>query len=259
MVIRFAGFVLLVAAVGGMFLGTWRGRNDTLAATQHRRVVVGLAADSARAPSAPSPTATPQFDTDRWVQVSIRVRAKEIAATANGSLPVLITAVATAPLPTVLDTPAQVTGTFSITPEGVDHGGCDWVRTDTQRDFKMTVYYTDDLSILASMVSPEWFYTVICGRGAPPLRSPNSGQESLFLFLRSVMDSYLTKEVANGVKLPTIVVSGQGCVKRSSLIEGMAPQAELVQVFVHVYQPDYPGGCNIVLPALPDQIVPLGP
>lgn len=234
------------------------------AAGKWKLIVPGVAADSARPPA---PTPTPVFDSERWVRVEIRIRALELAATGTGTLPVLIHATAEAPVRGALDAPVTVTGDFTITPEGTDAVGCTWTRTDASSDFKMTVHYNPagNLDVLLGLVSPEWHYTVTCPGAGVVTRSPAFGEEGLHLFLRDLMQPYLTNEVPNGVRLPTLVsdaASGLGpCIKRSAYFKHSGIQANPAEVAVWVFQPGYPGGCEPALPPLPplDDLAPLIP
>lgn len=260
MLVFAAGLIAVVIAV--------RESGPVTAAGKWKLIVPAVAADSARPPA---PTPTPVFDTERWIRVEIRIRALELAATASGTLPVLIHATAEAPVRNAFDPPITVTGDFSITPEGTDAVGCTWTRTDASSDFKMTVYYNSagNLDVLLSFVSPEWHYTVTCPKVGVVTRSPAFGEEGLELFLRDLMQPYRTNEVANGVRLPMTVASGgEPCIKRVAYFIGYGIQTNPAEVAVWVFQPGYPGGCDPVglppLPPLPtpppdDDLAPLGP
>jgi hypothetical protein len=253
-------FVVVAALIAVVVAG--RDGDSVGAAGKWKLIVPGVAADSARPPA---PTPTPVFDTERWIRVEIRIRALELAATGSGTLPVLIHATAEAPVRSALDPPVTVTGDFSITPEGTDAVGCTWTRTDASSDFKMTVYYNSagNLDALLSFVSPEWHYTVTCPKVGVVTRSPAFGEEGLQLFLRDLMQPYLTNEVPNGVRLPMTVASGsEPCIKRVAYFIGYGIQTSPAEVAVWVFQPDYPGGCDPVgLPPLPplDDLAPLVP
>lgn len=262
MLVFAAGLIAVVIAV--------RDSGPVTAAGKWKLIVPAVAADSARPPA---PTPTPVFDTERWVRVEIRIRALELAATASGTLPVLIHATAEAPVRNALDPPITVTGDFSITPEGTDAVGCTWTRTDASSDFKMTVYYNSagNLDVLLSFVSPEWHYTVTCPKVGVVTRSPAFGEEGLELFLRDLMQPYRTNEVPNGVRLPmTVTTADHGldpCIRRSAHFSGSGIQTNPAEVAIWVYQPGYPGACNPELPPLPplptpppdDDLAPLVP
>lgn len=249
---QLVGVFVIVAALIAVVIG---GREDgpATAAGKWKVIVPAVAADSARPPA---PTPTPVFDNERWIRVEIRIRALELAATGSGTLPVLIHATAEAPVRNALDAPVTVTGDFSITPEGTDAAGCTWTRFDESSDFKMTAYYNSagNLDVLLSFVSPRWYYTVSCPKTDVITRSPASGEESLELFLRDLMQPYLTNEVPNGVRLPMTVASGEEpCIKRVAYFSGRGIQTNPAEVAVWVFQPGYPGGCD------PAGLPPLAP
>ncbi len=244
-------FVLLpgAAALAMLVAGNQR-QAPALAADKWKMIIPGIAADSGRHPTS---TPTPEFDTDRWVRLTIHIRALELAATGTGTLPVLIEASARAPLRSELEGPVTVTGEFTITPEGTDAAGCSWSRGDVNREFKITVYYNarQNLDVLLGIVSPTWHYDVTCP-GGKGFRSPKFGEEGLELFLRDVMQPYLVSEVPNVVRLPTNVATETPCIKRVAYFSAHGMQTDPAGVVVQVYQPDYPGGCEPVdLPPLP--------
>jgi hypothetical protein len=254
--------VLLVAGLGATSLWAQRTSDSAVAAAPaavgpHRRHVAGLAADSANPPAAQP---TPVFDGARWVRISIRIQAHELGVTATGFKIVPIIATADAPLPSVLDSPAAVAGQFSLSPEGADSVGCTWSAQITKPGFLMTVHHSGDLDILASIDPPEWHYDVTCPGSPQKLRSPAFGEEGLFLFLRDVMAPYRTTvNGMDGVRLPTrLDLTRPDCVKRSNSF-AMQSVSGYAEVFVYVYQPDFPGGCNF--PAVPplDPLAPLNP
>lgn len=264
--IHFVAGVLAIAGVtAGLVVSLRSDDGEVAAQVQHRRIMPGLAADSAVGPVGTPPT----FDTRRWVRIYIRVNAQEIAATLSGTLPVQISAIAEARIPTVLEPPSVVDGTFLITPEGTDSKGCSWDRTitpTTPNKFKLSVFPSGDSSILASLESSEWFYTVTCllpsGGTTPPIRSPAIGAEELTGFLSEVMQPY---REGDRVRLPTQLVDDPGgCVKRSVQFAGSNVRASVI-IWVYVYQPDFPGGCDLPIPPLPpppppdDDLVPLEP
>jgi hypothetical protein len=242
---RLAVTLLLLVGVSAALFVSERTGNDAAAAGGFRIIVPNLASDSARAAPPPTPTPAPTSDSQRWVKIFITITAEELAVTSSGTLPVRIFATADAPLPGVLDTPTPVTGTFTISPHGTDSAGCVWTRTITQPNFTMTVGHSGDLSILASIVAPEWFYTMRCPGNPAAFRFPDFGEEGLFYFLQQVMSPY---RVGNSVRLPTDVDSSGGCLKRSATFRSSSFNGE-AQVDVYVYQKDWPGGC--LLPLLP--------
>ncbi len=261
-----SGFVLLLGLAGIIVFVTNvvnKGDDRAAAAGTHRRIVPGVAADSARPPT---PLPTPIYDTERWVKVQVRITALELAVTESGTLPVAINATAKARFPGPFDAPITVPGQFSVTDEGTD-ALCDWSRVDVSTDFKMTVYYNSagNLDLLLSFVSPQWHYSVACKAGGP-YRSPAFGEEGLELFLRDLMAPYRTNEVANGVRLPMNIVSSptaNPCIKRSAKFSMTGIQTTLAEVFVWVYQADWPGGCDpsvdLVTPLPVDDLAPLTP
>ncbi len=234
---------LLVAGLGAASLWAQRMSDDAVAAAPaavgpHRRHVAGLAADSAN-PPAEQPT--PAFDGDRWVRINIRIQAHEGGVTSTGFKIVPIFATADAPLPTALQSPATVTGQFELTPEGVDAVGCTWTPVFKKLGFTMTVYHSGDLDVLATIVSPEWHYAVTCPGYPGEIRSPASGEESLFLFLNELMTPYRTTVNPVPVRLPTGTdLFHPPCVKRLNHFETDSATGH-AEVWVHVYQPDFPG------------------
>jgi hypothetical protein len=214
---------------------------DASAAGKWKMIVVNVAADSAP----PAPTATPPFNTDRQIAMLIELEGKELAASGVGFTLVHMTATVSAvDMPTALDPVVTATGTFSIAPHPPDSAGCTWERTMTKDTFKVTFYYTQDLSIVADMETPEWYYTVQCpAPGAPPIRFPAFGEEGLFHFLREIIEPY---RQGNGVRLPMDVVAEVpvSCIKRHFKVE--RPETSFtgfISVEVFVYQPGFPGGC----------------
>jgi hypothetical protein len=182
------------------------------------------------------------------------INARELAATSTGLSPIRIHASANARLPTVLEGPVTVTGTVTLSPHETDEAGCVWTRTLTNPNLKMTVYYSGDLSVLVGFDGPEWYYTVQCpdpDNPPPfPIRIPAFGAEGLRYFLQEALQPY---READGVRLPTSIYTGyapgvSGCQKRAAVYNETAFNAD-VQVVVHVYQRDWPGGC--LLPLLP--------
>jgi hypothetical protein len=219
----------------------------------HRRFVPGLAADSARAPTAvPTAFPTPIFDTDRRITMFFEIDAKELAVSGTGTTIVHISANVSAPLPSVEQPIVTASGTFTIAPHPGDAVGCTWIRTLTKDTFKVTFFQTTDLSIVANMDAPEWYYTMTCptdGGRTPPLRSPAFGEEGMFYFLQELMAPY---RQGLGVKLPMGVVSEVpiSCIKRHVLFQqGTTNFTDGASVEVFVYQPDFPGGC----------LLPVGP
>lgn len=251
--------VALALSAAAVTAALWGADEPATAAGGWKLVVPNVAADSARRPTA-VPTPTVSFDSERWVRIEIRIHALELAATGTGTLPVLIHATAEGRLPGAFDAPVTVNGTFTITPEGSDEVGCNWVRADSSTTFKVTFHYNaaGNLDALLGIVSPTWHYNITCPNGFT-FRSPAFGEEGLETFLRDLMQPYRTSEVANGVRLPMTVVSAPNqppCIKRSANFTGTGIQTRPAEVGVWVYQPDYPGGCN---PQLDEFLAPLLP
>lgn len=223
------------------------------AALAHRRFLLGIAADSAPVPATATPTSTPVPGSGPQggllVTVIIRIRALELAATATGTKPVMINAEASVPMPTAQQVVNVAAGTFSITEVGVDDAGCAWDRTDESTTFSVAVYHTSDLSVVLGIVSPEWHYTILCPGGAPPIRSPAFGEESLELFLRDLMEPYRSPNV-NTVQLPLSAPATPGCLKGYGAFSDSGIQADPAQVFVYLHET----GCALPpLPPLPTQ------
>ncbi len=257
--IRLAVAVFLVlAGIGAVFVASQGASNGAAAAGPFRIIVPNLAGDSAPPSAQPTPTPTPTpigggpNAPERWARVDMTITARELAATASGLSPIQIYASASVRLPTALDGPITVTGTVTLSPHEVDSAGCTWTRTLTNPNFTMTLYYSGDLSVLAGVDGPEWYYMVQCPgdpRPPPPVRFPAFGVEGIRYFLQYALAPYRTTE---GLRLPTQVYtgypSGVGCLKRWAVLNQTAFNAD-VEVDVWVYEPGYPGGC--LLPLLP--------
>ena len=256
--IRLAVAIFLVLAGLTAFVVSQRTNNDAAAAGSFRVIVPNVASDSAPSRLQPTPTPTPgggpTYDSERWVMIALTIAAREPAIIAGGLPPVRIFASARARLPTVLEGPVTVAGTVTVSPHPDTPGPCRWPRTFTKPDFKMTVYHSGDLSVLAGVDGPEWYYGIECydpDRGwVPATRFPEFGVEGIHYYLQYALAAYRTAE---GVRLPTQVYTGYpsgvvGCLKRSAVLNETAFNAD-VEVNVWVYQPDFPGGC--LLPLLP--------
>ncbi len=223
--------------------------NAEAADRPHRRYVPGLAADSAPTPTAvPTAFPPPIFDTDRRITMFFEIDAKELAVSGEGTTVVHISANVSAPLPTVDQPVVTASGTFTIAPHPPDAAGCTWTRTLTKDTFKVTLFHTTDLSVVANLEAPEWYYIAQCPKG-PPVRFPAFGEEGMFYFLQELMAPY---RQGVGVKLPMDVVSEVpiSCIKRHGLFQqGPTAFTDGASVEVFVYQPDFPGGC----------LLPVGP
>jgi hypothetical protein len=261
---RYLPFLVLIAVVFGAATAAWRFDDSAEAAGPHRIIVPNLAGDSAppRAQPTPTPTPTPTGGApngtpngpELWVLITLTIAAREPAIIAAGLPPVQIFASARARLPTALSGPITVTGTVTVSQHPETLGPCRWPRTFTKPDFRMTVYHSGDLSILAGVDGPEWYYIIECfdpDRGwVPVTRFPEFGVEGIQYYLQYALAAYRTAE---GVRLPTQVYTGYpsgavGCLKRSAVLNQTAFNAD-VEVEIWVYQPGYPGGC--LLPLLP--------
>jgi hypothetical protein len=240
---------LLLAAVGAglVLLAATTSSLGEAADRPHRRFVPGLAADSARAPTpVPTPFPAPIYDTDRRITMFFEIDAKELAVSGTGFTIVHISANVSAPLPTADQPVVTASGTFTIAPHPGDAVGCTWTRTLTKDTFKVTLFQTTDLSIVANLEAPEWYYIMTCptdGGRTPPLRFPAFGEEGMFYFLQELMAPY---RQGLGVKLPMDVVSEFpiSCIKRHGLFQqGPTNFTDGASVEVFVYQPDFPGGC----------------
>jgi hypothetical protein len=220
-------------------------KREAAAAGAFQIVVPNIAADVVAARPRPTPTAAP-FDSDRWVNIQMNITAKELAVGPSGTVEVPIVVSASAKLPTVLEGPVTVTGTAFVQPHVVDSAGCTWSRTFSNPEFKMTVYYSGDLSVIVSADGPDWYYDVICPPSSRTVRFPASGSVPLRLYLQYTMAAY---RVADGVRLPTEVISETpiSCLKRKGTFNQTAFNAHAV-IQVYVYQPGFPGGC--LLPVL---------
>jgi hypothetical protein len=200
----------------------------------------------------PSPTLTPAgvspSDPELWVNIQMSIEAQELAVSASGQSPILISTTSSGRIPAAGEPATVVTGLASVTQHAVDDAGCAWTRTFTKPDLEMTVFDSGDSSVLVGVDGPDWYYMVQCPGNPPPppLRSPAFGEEGIRLFLQTVFSN---EREADGVRLPTSpYAGGAGCVKRSALIRRSSGFAD-VTVSVFVYQANVPGGC--VLPISP--------
>jgi hypothetical protein len=242
--------VLAIAGASLALVAVQSENNTASAADSFKIIVPNVAADSALARPRPQPTPTVAFDSDRWVNIQMNITAKEAAVSASGQVDVPISVAANAKIPTVLEGPITVTGHAFVQPHVTDSAGCVWSRTFTNPDFKMTVFYSADLSVIASVDGPEWYYIVQCPGSSgqlPPVRFPLSGSIPLYGYLQTTMGAY---RVGNGVRLPMDVISEFpiSCLKRTRTFDESAFNAHAV-IQVYVYQPDFPGGC--LVPLLP--------
>ncbi len=155
--------VVLVVGAGTSLIAFEGPSNDAAAAGRWRMIVPGLARDAARA-TPPLVTPPPTYDSERWVNIQLVITAHELAITGTGTSDIRIEASLSARLPTALDPPSLVTGQAFITPHQTDDAGCVWTRTFTKPDITMTVYYSGDLSVLAGIDGPDWFYMAQCPR-----------------------------------------------------------------------------------------------
>lgn len=211
-------------------------RRPATAVGPYRRVVPGLAADSAPVPS-PTPTQTPApgggSTSGLVVTVIIRIVALELSTTPTGTTQVMIDADATVAMANA-QAASAAGGNFTITDHAVDSAGCSWPRTDVSTGFSVIVYRVDEGSILMGLTSPTWHYTITCPPPAPPIRIPAFGEESLELFLRDLMTPYYA--ATNTVRLPLQKPAAPGCLKQYGAFSHSSFQADPAQVYVYVHE-----------------------
>lgn|GEM_PF-4172963 len=243
------GFALIGGAVllAGLALLGQGSRDGEAAAGPHTRVLPALAADSVPGAATATPTPTPpggSTGTDLRVTVILRIVALELSVSPTGTTPVLIEADATVDMPGPQASTAAA-GTFSIADHPVDAAGCSWTRFDVSTSFSLVVYNVSAAGVLMGMTSPEWYYIQQCpAPGAPPIRFPAFGEESLELFLRDLMTPYYAGPTS--VLLPLNAAAAPGCLKQYGAFSHSGIQADPAQVFVYVHEQ----GCSLP-PLLP--------
>jgi hypothetical protein len=104
--------------------------------------------------------------------------------------------------------------------------------------FSVVVYNVMDGSILMGLTSPQRHYIQQCPGGAPPIRFPAFGEESLELFLRDLMTPYYAGPTS--VLLPLNAAASPGCLKQYGAFSNSGIQADPAQVFVYVHEQTCP-------------------
>ena len=234
--------LLALLGLAALLFATERDEErDADAAGQHVRFLPALAADSV--PGATTPTATPTpppgggSSSGLVVSLIIRIIALELSVTPTGTTPVLIEAEAEVPMANGQSSSAAG-GTFSIADHPIDAAGCSWNRVDVSTSFSVVVYNVSPAGILLGMTSAQWHYIQQCPGGAPPIRFPAFGEESLELFLRDVMAPYRTG--VNEVLLPLNAAAAPGCLKQYGAFSHSGIQADPAQVYVYVHEQNCP-------------------